>query len=591
MSTSSFQYGNVIAGNKVDGDMVMGNKYIDQVPRFIPHAIAIKNMIAYYTEVFGGREDLFDALDTFLASNKPYAFLHAPTGRGKTALLINWTDHVSAADEWTVIFAPISIRYGTARADVIFPILATALADVYGEREQLTIYNQTPENLRALIARYLDSLPPNGRCVLVVIDGLDEAVGWELGLDLFPYNPPPHLRVVASAREMANTSRADWLSRLGWRNKQTASIILPELDHAAVSDILRHMSNPLDELATDVNLLAEIERVSQGDPLTIRLLVEGLQDGSLTPGKLTNLPPGLEPFVHDWLDNLQMHSANSAPIRAFLVFCTTALGPLTSADLEILAPEYFETRAVLNEAARIVARFVIGDDSDEQGYVFSHPRLRELFLERVLSKKERALLQDAFIECGKGDVLRDQALAAAREIANGRSRSRALLALMCLLPASDQAAMIHESLLAIRTINDTQSREYALACLMPHTTTHPDHTASATNQESARQQQTPPQQAYTAAQAFTDTRAQTRALLARMAQLPEDQRHTLLDKTRAVAHAIPNEYRQVCPLIELLDLMPHTYRQSILEEALAISDRIELKERQTKAYTLLMLKH
>jgi hypothetical protein len=78
-----------------------------------------------------------------------------------------------------------------------------------------------------------------------------------------------------------------------------------------------------------------------------------------------------------------------------------ALGPLTNVDLQSLAPETFARQAVLQEAAQSVARFIIGDGSEQSGYVFSHPRLRELFLEKVLSKHERVKLQQRFITYGE----------------------------------------------------------------------------------------------------------------------------------------------------------------------------------------------
>jgi hypothetical protein len=76
------------------------------------------------------------------------------------------------------------------------------------------------------------------------------------------------------------------------------------------------------------------------------------------------------------------HQASRAPaVRMLLGLCVVALRPLTYSDLEQLAPEYFSLRADLNQAVKVVARFIIGDGTNQNRYVFSHPRLRELFLE------------------------------------------------------------------------------------------------------------------------------------------------------------------------------------------------------------------
>jgi hypothetical protein len=237
--------------------------------------------------------------------------------------------------------------------------------------------------------------------LLLVLDGLDEASGWQVGRDLFPRTPPPHLRIVASARQMARTDRTTWLERLGWRSVQARDLGLAGLSRAAVSDILRRMGNPLDQLAIDVELLTEIARVSEGDPLTIRLLVEALQDETLSPGNLTRLPPGLEAFVRDRLDELERYSSTAPTVRALLGLCAVALGPVMSDDLERLAPDRFQIRADLNQAAKMVARFIIGDGCAASGYVFSHPRLRELFLEKLLSDREREEYRQRFVAYGQ----------------------------------------------------------------------------------------------------------------------------------------------------------------------------------------------
>ena len=363
---------------------------------------AISRMVEDYEAIFGGRDTELAELDAFLnQETQPFALLLAPTGRGKTALLIHWVTRVQATENWTVIFVPISLRYQTADAGSALGALAHLLAESYGEREKLQTYNTTPDQMRPIIADFLRRSPPDGQRLLLILDGMDEAIGWSVGRDLFPRTPGSHLRIVASAREMAHTTYDDWLDQLGWHSQQTWSMTLPGLNREAAADILRRMAEPLTALATDVDVLTEITRVSEGDPLTIRLLIEALQDGTLSPGNLTRLPPGLEPFVRSWLGELEQHSSQTPAIYLLLGLCAVALGPLTHADLEQLAPEMFQRRVQLRQAASSVARFIIGDGSDHRGYIFSHPRLRELFLEQVLSRDEQDELRQRFVSYGK----------------------------------------------------------------------------------------------------------------------------------------------------------------------------------------------
>jgi hypothetical protein len=396
------QMGNVTIGDVAGRDIVI--THITQIVGATPppYRAAVTRMAEDYGAVFGGRDAELAQLDAWLTQDtQPCAFLHAPTGRGKTALLQHWVAQIQQRGDWHVVVVPISIRYQTASAVMAVGALATALAAFHGETDKLQTYNQTPDQLRPVIADYLRRAPNDERRLLVVLDGLDEAVGWQVARDLFPREPGPQLRLLASARQKAHTSRADWLERLGWQTAQTCDLELAGLRRAAVQDILRRMGNPLDQLATDVNLLAKIERVSEGDPLTIRFLIEALRDGTLTPGKLTGLPPGLEAYVKDWLKELRQQSRHAEEVYTLLTLCAVALGPLSKADIEHLAPERLARRLDRIDAAASVARFLIGDGSAQSGYVLSHPRLRELFVEQVLSPRERTESRQRFVDHGK----------------------------------------------------------------------------------------------------------------------------------------------------------------------------------------------
>ena len=82
-----------------------------------------------------------------------------------------------------------------------------------------------------------------------MIDGLDEAGGWEGGADLFPIAPPPYLRVVAAARLMVDDlDGSDWLAQLGWEQPGLARRMpLDTLDRAGVADVLAQLATALGE--------------------------------------------------------------------------------------------------------------------------------------------------------------------------------------------------------------------------------------------------------------------------------------------------------------------------------------------------------
>ncbi|MBO9391259.1 MAG: hypothetical protein J7482_21465 [Roseiflexus sp.] len=130
-------------------------------------------------------------------------------------------------------------------------------------------------------------------------------------------------------------------------------------------------------------------------------MIKALLENTLSPTELSRRPPGLEAFLRDWVATLRKKRQDSAAIRELLALCAIAYGPLTSDDLEALAPAVFTDQSTIVDAvcSDEVARFIItvGDHS----YVFSHQRLREVFLEQIYPPKERERLHRRLVDYGK----------------------------------------------------------------------------------------------------------------------------------------------------------------------------------------------
>jgi hypothetical protein len=153
-------------------------------------------------------------------------------------------------------------------------------------------------------------------------------------------------------------------------------------------------------LADDPAFVAQFERVSEGDPLTCNLLIKALLGNTLSPTDLSRRPPGLEAFLRDWVETLRRKRQESAAIRELLALCAVAYGPLTSDDLSALAPAVFSDQSTIVDAVRSdeVARFII--TVGEHSYVFSHQRLREVFLEQIYPPTDRERLHRRMVDYG-----------------------------------------------------------------------------------------------------------------------------------------------------------------------------------------------
>ena len=247
----------------------------------------VRNFFEYYLGTpdrpapFGGREADLTALDQWLDdANAPrYLLLAAPAGRGKSALLAHWVARLEQRSDSTrvhTVFFPISARFNSNREAVVFPALYARIAHLHGD---VATHAANAHEYRNVFMDYVRRPPPDGRRVLILLDGLDEAAGWEAGADLFP-TEPPHLRVLVAARVLAGDP--DWLTRLGWDVPGKArTLSLVGLDRDGVRDVLAQMGNPLDKLATKIDVVAKLHELSEGDPLLVCLYVEALQsDGT-----------------------------------------------------------------------------------------------------------------------------------------------------------------------------------------------------------------------------------------------------------------------------------------------------------------------
>ena len=233
----------------------------------------IKRVLEYYIGIeeqpapFGGREEETESLNQWLDDPESIRnkALITTAGRGKSALLANWVvDVAQTREDFYVVYFPITARYNTNLESVVFSALAGRIARLY-EEEIRTVKALDAQQARALFVSYLDREPPEGKKVLVVLDGLDEAAGWEVGAGVFPTNPPEHLRVLVSARPLGgDRSNRAWLRKLGW--EQLGDDVLMDLDlldEGGVRDVLQKMGDPLAQLSADFGPIINTKELSK----------------------------------------------------------------------------------------------------------------------------------------------------------------------------------------------------------------------------------------------------------------------------------------------------------------------------------------
>lgn len=358
---------------------------------------------------FGGRGDDIAWLNRWLEDeHSPRSLLlWGPAGRGKSALVVRWIEQLPA--DVARAFVPISIRAATNSPGMFYPALASRLG---------TILQKTPPSpsvdpiasARERVLEYFREFTDPARPCVVVIDGLDEAAGWELDESILPADPPPGLRIVVSARQLAGDDGGkDWLRRLGWNSSQAdaqAREVRP-LSREGTADVLLRMGDPLAHLVDKESVVDELYRLSdQGDPLLLSLYVEDLskspeEAAHIRPEDLRARKPGFEDFFRNWYEQ-QQRAWRTFPqppdpnlIDTILATLACAMGPLLLSDISALLDRILPVRvaAATLTTLKPLERFIIGHagrwdaqwagsaDAGGQGFVLSHPRLADYFRE------------------------------------------------------------------------------------------------------------------------------------------------------------------------------------------------------------------
>lgn len=367
---------------------------------------------------FGGRKDELARLERWRTqSQKRFLLLATPAGRGKSALLSRWADMLSQRDfskTVAVIFVPISSRFNTNLPELIFPCIAVQLAPLFGEGIPTDYLNMPPSFWQSLVGEYLRRSLPDGRSILLIIDGLDEAA-WDINPSLFPHELPLTTRVVVSARYLAGDSPGpdSWFGRLGWeRFKLAEAFTLENLTRDGVRDLLGNLKQPLAASPGHKEILDQLYSLTSGDPLLVELYVRWLDEQNesirLRPEDLARIEPDYKGFFEYWwqaqeqlwVQTNQTNPMERESVRTLLSIFATALGPLSIGDIRDLVPgKIFTSKYAIREALKPLRRFVIGE-GEEVGFSFSHPRLADYFREEFLYDHERRNWQATFVEWG-----------------------------------------------------------------------------------------------------------------------------------------------------------------------------------------------
>jgi hypothetical protein len=291
---------------------------------------------------------VLEELDAVATARESYVFLSGAAGMGKTALMSAWVRRRPGPSGPCYHF--ISRAHGTASKEFFLRNLCRQLV----LRHRLA--GELPsgiEELQALFSVLLATPAPEGASIVIVVDGVDEAIGWTITADLFP-ELPPGTTVILSGRDGAFPP--------GLIPSTTVTLGRLSVDDA--TDLL--VQYGATEWATQPQITQLVYAQSQGDPFYIRLLGMDIRDGLVTTeAQVVSRPTGLGDYLDRWWDDLLADvEINPSDVYDLLGILCVVKGPIGLEDLADIHPGLRRTMGLRAAVRGPLRRYLQSDDQE-----------------------------------------------------------------------------------------------------------------------------------------------------------------------------------------------------------------------------------
>lgn len=365
-----------------------------------PFASRIGNFLREYTNSpFGGRDTESAGLTQWLDDpSSSAALMLAEAGQGKSALLVNWVSNAVARKDVELAYVPISLRFDTAHIAPVARAVWSRLAFLAPSKrwirpnDPLVALDESKDTLR--------SEWESARRLLVVIDGLDEAIGWKAS-DLLPKTIGKNIKILVAARG-TESNRIHWDAQFGWPTARVFSV--GPLSPSAVKELVVSVTGVGDDALNE-----RFYKLTGGDPLVAQLhlgLLTAMTTGSATQ-RLERLVQDdstaaapLKKFFDRWWDEQRSQWGehnNGEVIQLVLNLLACAKGPLGLTDLCALS-EMDGQR--IRDAVDRLRRLVVSNQGDGR-YVFGHSRLQNHFFDRLQEEDAVERWRQKFLAYGQ----------------------------------------------------------------------------------------------------------------------------------------------------------------------------------------------
>ena len=313
---------------------------------------------------FAGRAEELARLDRLVAAPQGcYALVTGPSGYGKTALLANWARRLADHDRTVVLHFITSRVDGALSARDVLGSLCRQLMAVHQLGGDLPAVEA---DLRHLFVDLLQLDPGTESEHVVIVDGIDEAMGTWRPEGLWPAALPASVHVVLAARSIADT---DWLERLGLPGDRTEVVALDRLSEGEIAQLVA------DVLDGDEAMAHRVADVTGGDPFYVRDIVDDLaRGGARHADRLAEYPVGHLQYLRGWWIEAREHNPGPG-FTDLMGTLAVARAPLGEAELARIDDDDALTGADLPGLIASARRYMEGNDAG--GYRLAHHRIEE----------------------------------------------------------------------------------------------------------------------------------------------------------------------------------------------------------------------
>jgi hypothetical protein len=358
-----------------------------------------RQQIEMLTEVFKGRKQELRDIAAFLASETlGFLCIWGPPGVGKSALLARTTQIVrynaevrmmlEEGNHWPeskIHLVEYFIRRGaTDTASQFFDSMNKRMDQLFNLRLE---YGKTEDEKQALFQSRLQLISRQLKAdeqLLIIVDGLDEIKAGDPLLSLLPRILPEKMKLIYGARPQQELRFTfyEQLHRehrtqfdLGGLSKEDVRAVL--MEHVSKYDI-------------NQNYIEDVLRVSEGNPLYLKLLCQGLEQKTYVLNHAESLPRSMDELYQTALLRLEKEFPGSVRLLIFLAAAKDFVSP------ELLAVWLqTDTPALRNNLLYACLEFLYENPltEDLEDYQLFHESLREYlsksYPSELFASKER----------------------------------------------------------------------------------------------------------------------------------------------------------------------------------------------------------